>query len=103
MEKPIDLARSSVSEVEATPTSARPEISAGMRSGNGVSTISALTPSAAARSLQVSTSKPIGSLFASREPIGGKSSVTAQRSTPEAMMSSSLSAKPGVDRQARRP
>src|SRR5690606_38219040 len=46
------LARSSVSEVEATPTSTRPDIRAGMRSGKGVSTISAVTPRAAARSLQ---------------------------------------------------
>ena len=49
-------ARCSVSEVDATPTSARFDTSAGIRSGNGVSTISAFTPSALARSLHVSTS-----------------------------------------------
>ena len=56
IEKPMVWARFSVSDVDATPTSARPEVSAGMRSGNGVSTYSGFTPSAAARSLQVSTS-----------------------------------------------
>src|SRR6202161_1821529 len=86
------LARSSVLEGEDTPISALPLRSAGIRWGNGVSTISAFTPSAFARSLQVSTSKPIGLLSASREPIGGKSRVTAQRSFPELIMSSSLSA-----------
>src|ERR1700722_6935025 len=91
-EKPMVLARSSVLEVEATPTSALPLRSAGIRWGKGVSTISAFTPSAFARSLQVSTSKPIGLLSASREPIGGKSRVTAQRRLPELMMSASLSA-----------
>jgi hypothetical protein len=90
------LARSSVLEVDATPTSALPLRSAGIRWGKGVSTISAFTPSAFARSLQVSTSKPIGLLSASREPIGGKSRVTAQRSFPELIMSSSLSAFAGA-------
>ena len=50
--KPTVLARSSVSEVEATATSTEPDISAGMRSGKVVSTTSAVTPSALARSLQ---------------------------------------------------
>ena len=49
---PMVLARSRVSEVDATITSARPDTSAGMRSGKGVSTISALTSRAFARSLQ---------------------------------------------------
>ena len=82
-------------EVEATPTSARPLSSAGIRAGKGVSTIAAFTPNTLAKSLQVSTSNPIGLLLSSRDPIGGKSRTTAQRSVPELMMSSSLSALAG--------
>jgi hypothetical protein len=58
----------------------------------GVSSIVAVTPGDAVRSLRWSTSKPTGRLFSSRNPVGGKSSVTLQRNSAAEMMPSSLSA-----------
>ena len=80
---PIVLALSNVSDVEAMPTSALPDTSAGILSGKGVSTIVSSTPKILARSLQKSTSYPSGSLLLSLNPIGGKSKTAAHFNSPE--------------------